>query len=201
MALQLELITLKGNYHEYFLVKDVLNLDVGTLFILKLLCSQKMKFSEAKRHSQVCLVLHLNFLLAFVLRLEEQVKHHLGAVAGAYSGGSVYTGSVNSEWMRGSEMVISDTISKIDTVINETTDLRQKMRDHEERLALLEGKVISHGDLPMTSKHASLQSLYLPEDISRRLTNVENGSSNIEFLMAETGRELNNIKQEVRNVM
>lgn len=179
----------------------MLNLDVGTLFMLELLCSQKMKFSEAKRHSQLCLVLHLNFLLAFVLRLEEQVKHHLGAVAGAYGGSSVFSGSVTNEWMRDSEMVISDAISKMDTVINETTDLRQKMRDHEERLALLEGKVISHGDLPMTSKHASLQSLHLPEDISRRLTNVENGSSNIEFLMTETGRELNDIKQEVRNVM
>ena len=153
---------------------------------------QKMNQSEAKQHNQLSSVLHLNLLLVYVLRLEEQVKHSLGAAAGACGG------SVNDEWMRDSEIAISSAISKIDTVINETTDLRQKLKFHDQRLALLEGKVSSHGALPTTSKHTSLQHLNMPGDISRRLTNVENGGNNIEFLISETGRELNDIKQEVR---
>ena len=43
--------------------------------------SQKMKQSEATEDNQLCAVLHLNLLLTFVLRLEEQVKSQLGSVA------------------------------------------------------------------------------------------------------------------------
>ena len=150
-----------------------------------------MKQSEAKKHNQQCSVLHLNLLLAFVLRLEEQVKHHL-SVSGANGGG------VTDQWMRGSESLISNAISRIDTAISETTDLRQKLGDHDQRLSFLEGRIRSRGDLPMASKQASFQPLSSPEDISRRLANAENGSDNIEFLISETGRELNDIKQEVK---
>ena len=150
-----------------------------------------MKQSEAKKHNKVYSVLHLNLLLTFVLRLEEQVKHHL-SVSSAYGSG------VSDEWIRGSEMSISSAVSRIDTVISETTDLRQKLVDHDKRLALLEGRVRSCGDLPVATRHTSLQPLNLPGDISRRLINVENGSDNIEFLIGETGRELNNIQQEVK---
>ena len=154
--------------------------------------SQKMKQSEAKEHNQQCADLHLNLLLTFVLRLEEQVKSQLGLVAGAYGGG------VTEEWMRSSERHINNAISRIDTVVNETTDLRQKLQNHDQRLALLEGTIVSHRDLPMASTYASLQNVPLSGDISRRLTNAENASNNIEFLISETGRELNNIKQEVK---
>ena len=144
---------------------------------------QKMNQSEAKQHNQLCSVLHLNLLLVYVLRLEEQVKQSLGAVAGTCGG------SVNDDWMRGSEVAISSAITKIDTVINETTDLRQKLKLHDQRLALLEGKATSHGALPTTSKHTPLQHLNMP---------AENGGNNMEFLIRETGRKLNDIKQEVR---
>ena len=152
-----------------------------------------MKQPEVKEHNQLSSVLHLNLLLAFVLRLEEQVKGQVGSVAGAYGGGAT------DEWMRSSERHISDAISRIDTVMNETTDLRQKLRNHDQRLALLEGTIVSQRELPMAPMHASLQNLPLPGDISRRLTNAENASNNIEFLISETGRELNGMKQEVKS--
>ena len=120
------------------------------------------------------------------------MKSQLGLVAGAYGGG------VTDEWMRSSERHISNAISRIDTVVNETTDLRQKLQNHDQRLAFLEEEIVSHRELPVVSKHASLQNVPLPGDISRRLTNAENASNNIEFLISETGRELNNIKQEVK---
>ena len=147
-----------------------------------------MKQSEAKKHSQLCSVLHLNLLLAYVLRLEEQVKHQLGAVTGACGGG------VTDDWMRSSERFISNAISRIDTVISETTDLRQKLADHNQRLAFLEGRIIPQE----ASNYTSLPPTHLPGDIVRRLTDAENGTNNMEFLLSETGREVNGVKQEVK---
>ena len=153
-----------------------------------------MKYSEAKKHNQICSVFHLNLLLNFVLRLEKHVKHIVGA-SGAW------VGSGADDWMRGSERLVSEAISKIDTAVRETTDLRQKLVEQGQRLALLEGRVRTAKDTPMTSNSAMLLPQNLPGDISRRLTNAENGSGNIEFLMDETVREINNVKQEVKDCL
>ena len=120
------------------------------------------------------------------------MKSQLGSVAGAYGGG------VTDEWMRSSEKHISNARSRIDTLMNEITDLRQKQRNHDQSLASLEGTVMTHRELSVASKHASSPILPLPEDISRRLTNAENASDNIEFLISETSRQLNDIKHEVK---
>ncbi|KAJ7323425.1 hypothetical protein OS493_031622 [Desmophyllum pertusum] len=159
--------------------------------------SKKMKQSEAKKHNELSSIFHLNLLLTCVLRLEDQVKSQLAIGAGACGGG------ISDHWMRGSERSISNAISSIDTVVRETTDLRQKLQEHSSRLVTLEMRVASHGQdrlpavLPMFS---SLQPTQMSEDISRRLTNAENGSNNIEFLIGETGRELNNVRQEVSSL-
>lgn len=156
-----------------------------------------MKQSEAKKHNELSSIFHLNLLLTCVLRLEDQVKSQLAIGAGACGGG------ISDHWMRGSERSISNAISSIDTVVRETTDLRQKLQEHSSRLVTLEMRVASHGQdrlpavLPMFS---SLQPTQMSEDISRRLTNAENGSNNIEFLIGETGRELNNVRQEVSSL-
>ena len=153
-----------------------------------------MKYSEAKKHNQICSVFHLNLLLNFVLRLEKHVKHIVGA-----SGG--WVGSGADDCMRGSERLVSEAISKIDIAVRETTDLRQKLAEQGQRLALLEGSVRTAKDIPMVSNSAMLLPQNLPGDISRRLTNAENGSGNIEFLMGETVREINSVKQEVKDCL
>lgn len=155
---------------------------------------QKMKQSEASKHNQLCSVLHLNLLLSFVLRLEKQVRTQLTPLTGAYGGG------ISDEWIRNSETFISNAISRIDTVMNETTDLRQKLHDHARRLNLLEGTLTSRNGPLMASMHSSLQSLPLPGDVPRRLTNAENANNNMEFLIGETGRELENVKLEVSSL-
>ena len=153
--------------------------------------SQKMKQSEAKKHNELSSILHLNLLLTFVLRLEEQVKSQL-ATGGAFGGG------FSDQWMRGSERSISSAISSIDTVVRETTDMRQKLQDNTERLVTLERKIASQGErLPAAPTFSSLQPGHMTEEISRRLTNAENGTNNIEFLLSETGREINDLRQEV----
>ena len=153
-----------------------------------------MKYSEAKKHNQICSVFHLNLLLNFVLRLEKHVKHIVGA-SGAW------VGSGADDWTRGTERLVSEAISKIDTAVRETTDLRQKLVEQGQRLALLEGRVRTAKDIPMASNSAMLLPQNLPGDISRRLTNAENGSGNIEFLMGETVREINKVKQEVKDCL
>ena len=153
-----------------------------------------MKYSEAKKHNQICSVFHLNLLLNFVLRLEKHVKHIVGA-SGAW------VGSGADDWTKGTERLVSEAISKIDTAVRETTDLRQKLVEQGQRLALLEGRVRTAKDIPMASNSAMLLPQNLPGDISRRLTNAENGSGNIEFLMGETVREINNVKQEVKDCL
>lgn len=153
-----------------------------------------MRYSEAKKHNQICSVFHLNLLLNFVLRLEKHVKHVVGASA-------AWVGSGADDWTRGSKRLVSEAISKIDTTVRETTDLRQKLVEQGQRLALLEGRVRTAKDIPMASNSAMLLPQNLPGDISRRLTNAENGSGNIEFLMGETVREINNVKQEVKDCL
>lgn len=69
-----------------------------------------MKQSEATKHNEVSSMVHLNLLLAFVLRLEEQVKSQL-AVGGACGGG------ISDHWMRNSETSISTAISSIDAIV------------------------------------------------------------------------------------
>lgn len=153
-----------------------------------------MRYSEAKKHNQICSVFHLNLLLNFVLRLEKHVKHVVGASA-------AWVGSGADDWTRGSSRLVSEAISKIDTTVRETTDLRQKLVEQGQRLALLEGRVRTAKDIPMASNSAMLLPQNLPGDISRRLTDAENGSGNIEFLMGETVREINNVKQEVKDCL
>ena len=153
-----------------------------------------MRYSEAKKHNQICSVFHLNLLLNFVLRLEKHVKHVVGASAAWVGGGA-------DDWTRGSERLASEAISKIDTAVRETTDLRQKLVEQGQRLALLEGRVRTAKEIPMASNSAMLLPQNLLGDISRRLTNAENGSGNMEFLMGETVREINNVKQEVKDCL
>ena len=154
-----------------------------------------MKQSEATKHNEVSSMVHLNLLLAFVLRLEEQVKSQL-ASGGASGGG------ISDQWMRDSERSISSAITSIDAVVRETTDLRQKLLDNSERLLRLERRVASHGDRPpaVTPTFSSLQPSYNTDEISRRLTNAENGNNNMEFLISENGREVNALRQEVSSL-
>ena len=153
-----------------------------------------MNQSEVKKHNELSAILHTNLLLTSVLRLEEQVKSQL-SMGGACGGGT------SDQWMRRSEMTIANAISSIDTVVREQTDLRQKLEDNSMRLVSMEKRVSTHRDqFPQSATFSSLQPLPISDEISRRLTNAENGTNNIEFLVNETRRELNEVRQEVSSV-
>ena len=152
-----------------------------------------MKQSEVKKHNELSAILHVNLLLTSVLRLEEQVKSQL-SMGGAWGGGT------SDQWMRRSEMTIANAISSIDTVVREQTDLRQKLEDNSMRLVSMEKRVSTHRDqFPQSATFSSLQPLPISDEISRRLTNAENGTNNIEFLVNETRRELNKKMESVEH--
>lgn len=146
-----------------------------------------MKPSEARKHYQLTTVPHLNLLLSFVLRLEKQVTSHISPVTGAFGA------SFSGELMRKSEELISNAIARIDSVVNETTDLRRMLEDLDRRIKMLEMKVTpKNGMLTSSSMHTSLE----PGDTSKRITNPDNASNNME-IDDEMRHEQYNLKQEV----
>ena len=54
------------------------------------------------------------------------------SMCGAWGGGT------SDQWIRRSEMTITNAISSIDTVVPEQTDLRQKLEDNSMRLVSME---------------------------------------------------------------
>lgn len=136
---------------------------------------QKMKPSEAKKHYHLTSVPHLNLLLSFVLRLEKQVMSHINPVTGAFGA------SFSGELVRSSEELISSTIARIDSVVDETGDLTRMLGDHDRRIKMLERKV--------TSKNGMLMSTSMHPD---------SASNNTELLIEdETKCEQYNLKEEV----
>lgn len=155
---------------------------------------EKMKLSEAKKHNELSATFHINLLLTYVLRLEEQVKSQ-------FSMGGAWGVDTSDQWMRRSEMTITNAISSIDTVVREQTDLRKKLENNSRRLVSIEKRVSTHRDqLPQSATFSSLQPHPMSDEISRRLTNAENSTNNIEFLVNETRRELTEVRQEVLSV-
>ena len=100
---------------------------------------------------------------------------HINPVTGAFGA------SFSGELVRSSEELISSTIARIDSVVDETRDLTRMLGDHDRRIKMLERKVISkNGMLTSTSMHP------------------DSASNNMELLIEdETKCEQYNLKQEV----
>ena len=150
-----------------------------------------MKQSEIKKHDELCAAFHLNLLLCFALGLEKEVKKCLEV------------GRANvfqNAWFRDSETLLDEAIMRIDSVVQETTDLRQKLRNHNDRIHELERKIgYNSKEQPMTS--LSYQPSKMPlHEIPRRLAAAENNGANNEVLICETARELNSTRQEVSSL-
>ena len=127
-------------------------------------------------------------LLTFALDLEKSVQHVLsGSSSGKFSGITYF----NPEY----QLRLTETISKIDRVFDEMKDIRQKLREQSTRMTSLEARIGSHGNdgIGATSTFRSLglnvQTEMLPDDLSRRLINLENHTT-----------DLNDALQQVRGL-
>ena len=169
----------------FFLSFDDLN---AVLFIFV----QSMKRSDAKRHDEICGVFHLNLLLTFVLNLEKTIQD---ALSGGFS--NIAGFNFDSE--------LQEAISKIDGVVNEGKDVRQKMRDNEMRIKSLETRFSSHGNVEgATAMFSSLsfpdKKGILPDEMSRRLTDLENQVASHEVLICDDSQKTSGSGQLVKDL-
>ena len=167
--------------------------------VYSLLPCQSMKRGDAKRHADVCSVFHLSMLLTFALDLEKKVK---SAFSGSSSGEFSRIANLNPEY----PLRLTEAMSKIDRVFDEMKDVRQKLREQGSRLTSLESRIRSHGNdsIGATSTFRSLgpnvQTGMLPDELSRRLINLENRTADHEVLICESGQNQSDAMQQVRGL-
>ena len=160
---------------------------------------QSMKRGEAKRHADVCSVFHLSKLLTFALDLEKKVK---SAFTDSSSGELSEIAHFNPEY----QLSLTGAISKIDSVFDEVKDIQQKLCEQSTRISSLEARIRSHGNdsIGATSTFRSLgpnvQTGMLPDELSRRLINLENRTADHEVLICESGQNQSDAMQQFRGL-
>ena len=98
--------------------------------------------------------------------------------------------------------IISDILAQIQTSAAENRDLREKLREHSERITSLEKNVAS-GSLAATasaqvSGHSASSEPNI--EITRRVDNLENKTADHEVLLVESNRSIEQANRDVGNV-
>ena len=99
--------------------------------------------------------------------------------------------------------IISDILAQIQTSTAENRDLREKLREHSERITSLERKVAS-GSLTAAAASAQVtgnSAGNVPNnEIVRRVNNLENKTADHEVLLVESNRSIEQANRDVGNV-
>ena len=99
--------------------------------------------------------------------------------------------------------VISDILAQVQTGTAENRDLREKCREHSERITSLERKMAS-GNLsaaaPSAQGSGNSNGGVQTTEITRRLVNVENRSADHEVLLVENNRTIEQANRDLANV-
>ena len=101
------------------------------------------------------------------------------------------------------DSVIADLLGQVQTQVGETRNLREKCREHSERITALERKVAS-GNLSGSASTAQIPGessggIQNPE-VTRRVTNVENRTADHEVLLVENNRTMEEVRRDVGNM-
>ena len=101
------------------------------------------------------------------------------------------------------DSVIADLLAQVQTQVGETRNLREKCREHSERITALERKVAS-GNLSGSASTAQIPGessggIQNPE-VTRRVTNVENRTADHEVLLVENNRTMEEVRRDVGNM-
>ena len=99
--------------------------------------------------------------------------------------------------------VIADILAQVQTEAGETRDLREKCREHSERITALERKVAS-GNLPGGAPSVQVSGdssggSHNP-DLTRRITDLENRTADHEVLLVENNRSIEEARRDMGNV-
>ena len=99
--------------------------------------------------------------------------------------------------------IISDILAQIQTSTAENRDLREKLREHSERITSLERKVAS-GSLTAAAASAQVTGNsagnVTNNEIVRRVNNLENKTADHEVLLVESNRSIEQANRDVGNV-
>ena len=101
------------------------------------------------------------------------------------------------------DSVIADLLAQVQTQAGETRNLREKCREHSERITALERKVAS-GNLSGSASTAQIPGessggIQNPE-VTRMVTNVENRTADHEVLLVENNRTMEEVRRDVGNM-
>ena len=101
------------------------------------------------------------------------------------------------------DSVIADLLAQVQTQVGETRNLREKCREHSERITALERKVAS-GNLSGSASTAQIPGessggIQNPE-VTRMVTNVENRTADHEVLLVENNRTMEEVRRDVGNM-
>ena len=98
--------------------------------------------------------------------------------------------------------IISDILAQIQTSAAENRDLREKLREHSERITSLERNVASGSLAATASAQVSGDSASSEPniEITRRVNNLENKTADHEVLLVESNRSIEQANRDVGNV-
>ncbi len=99
--------------------------------------------------------------------------------------------------------VIADLLAQVQTHAGETRDLREKCREHSERITALE-RIAASGNLPGTASRSQVSGDSSGgaqnTELTRRVTNLENRTADHEVLLVENNRTVEDARRDMGNV-
>ena len=175
-----------------------------------------MNSNERKKHTKDAAVSHLTLLLAIVMKLSKDVQNlmsdgraasgavasAMGATASAAAAPVIEAASSTAAFLGDSESTLRNLLSRVESVVEENKDLRQRLREQSTRLTSVERRTVSVGHT-LTSGTSQPGSFSGGEpgqpsqgELSRRLVNLENRVADHNILMVESGRNIEDTRHQ-----
>ena len=156
---------------------------------------QVLSHSQRKEHLEQANTYHTTLVLQCALRMGREMEalllHNPRMM------------SRSPQLLTNYDGVISDILAQVQTGTAENRDLRDKCREHSERITSLERKVAS-GNLsaaaPSVQGSGNSNGGVQNPEITRRLVNVENRAADHEVLLVENNRTIEQANRDVATV-
>ncbi|XP_027059293.1 TNF receptor-associated factor 3-like [Pocillopora damicornis] len=153
--------------------------------------TQKQRKEHLEKHN----TFHTTLLLHYAIRMSKEME--------ALLVGDPRIVSRNPHILSNYDSVIADLLAQVQTQAGETRNLREKCREHSERITALERKVAS-GNLSGSATTAQIPGesnggTQNPE-VTRRITNIENRTADHEVLLVENNRTMEEVRRDVGNM-
>ena len=156
---------------------------------------QVLSHDQKKEHLAQENTYHTTLILQHALRVSREVEALLMR--------DPRTASRNPHIFSNYDGVIADILAQVQTQAGEMRDLREKCREHSERITALERKVASgnlSGGAPGVQVSGDSSGGSQNPDLTRRVTNLENRTADHEVLLVENNRSIEEESRDMGNV-